>query len=154
MLAFRYELFVDDLPVWGFVGPPPEESKESQGHIWTHKSFDIDYNDNRVRADIRPSSKLSVMHSWLVLNCQHNTNLIASIALCGEPNAEWGHKPAETFLLQIIQVNLTSENPQKIESGGKLDFTFSVRWTPSTIPFARRFERYLDYTFFEHQVPR
>lgn len=45
----RYELFVDDLPVWGFVGPPPEEGKESQGHIWTHKSFDIDYNDNRVR---------------------------------------------------------------------------------------------------------
>ena len=44
----RYELFVDDLPVWGFVGPPPEEGKESQGHIWTHKSFDIDYNDNRV----------------------------------------------------------------------------------------------------------
>lgn len=55
--------------------------------------------------------------------------------------------------LQIIQVNLTSENPQKIEPGGKLDFTFSVRWTPSSIPFARRFERYLDYTFFEHQVP-
>lgn len=96
---YWYELFVDDLPVWGFVGPPPEEGKESQGHIWTHKSFDIDYNDNR-----------------------------------------------------IIQVNLTSENPQKIEPGGKLDFTFSVRWTPSSIPFARRFERYLDYTFFEHQI--
>lgn len=54
--------------------------------------------------------------------------------------------------MQIIQVNLTSENPQKIEPGGKLDFTFSVRWTPSSIPFTRRFERYLDYTFFEHQV--
>jgi len=48
---------------------------------------------------------------------------------------------------------LTSENPQKIEAGGSLEFTFSVRWTPSSIPFARRFERYLDYTFFEHQVP-
>lgn len=47
-ILFRYELFVDDLPVWGFVGPPPEESKDKQGHVWTHKSFDIDYNDNRV----------------------------------------------------------------------------------------------------------
>ena len=47
--VFRYELFVDELPVWGFVGPPPEETKEApDGHIWTHKSFDIDYNENRV----------------------------------------------------------------------------------------------------------
>jgi len=49
MVCRRYELFVDELPVWGFVGPPPEEGKgESPSHVWTHKSFDIDYNDNRV----------------------------------------------------------------------------------------------------------
>lgn len=54
----RYELFVDDLPVWGFVGPPPEEGKESQGHIWTHKSFDIDYNDNRVCVSFLPYFKI------------------------------------------------------------------------------------------------
>jgi hypothetical protein len=27
-----------------------------------------------------------------------------------------------------------------------------VKWQQSNIPFARRFERYLDYSFFEHQV--
>jgi transmembrane 9 superfamily protein 3 len=27
-----------------------------------------------------------------------------------------------------------------------------VRWEASTIPFAKRFERYLDYNFFEHQI--
>ena len=46
----RYELFIDDLPVWGFVGPPPEESKDDkQIYIYAHKSFDINYNENRAR---------------------------------------------------------------------------------------------------------
>ena len=46
----RYELFMDDLPVWGFVGPPPEETKDEEHiYIYTHKSFDINYNENRVR---------------------------------------------------------------------------------------------------------
>ena len=65
-----------------------------------------------------------------------------------------GHDSGTEFCLQIIQVNLTSENPQPIASGARLDFTFSVRWTPSKIAFARRFERYLDYNFFEHQVSK
>jgi transmembrane 9 superfamily member 3 len=50
---YWYELFIDDLPVWGFVGPPPEETKDDQNiYIYTHKSFDINYNDNRVRAPL------------------------------------------------------------------------------------------------------
>ena len=40
---------MDDLPVWGFGGPPPEETKDEEHiYIYTHKSFDINYNDNRV----------------------------------------------------------------------------------------------------------
>lgn len=51
LVRCRYELFMDDLPVWGFVGPPPEETKDEEHiYIYTHKSFDINYNDNRVRA--------------------------------------------------------------------------------------------------------
>ncbi|BDA44667.1 Transmembrane 9 superfamily member 3 [Coccomyxa sp. Obi] len=97
---YWYELFIDDLPVWGFVGPPPEETKDEEHiYLYTHKSFDINYNDNR-----------------------------------------------------IIQVNLTSENPQPIVPGMNVEFTYSVRWAPSAIPFPRRFERYLDYNFFEHQI--
>lgn len=59
--------------------------------------------------------------------------------------------PAHIFI-QVIQVNLTSLNPKPITAGAELEFTYSVAWTPSAIPFARRFERYLDYNFFEHQV--
>jgi hypothetical protein len=60
----RYELFIDDLPVWGFVGPPPEETKDEEHiYIYTHKSFDINYNDNRVRtpshiSNLAPASQL------------------------------------------------------------------------------------------------
>ena len=53
---------------------------------------------------------------------------------------------------QIIQVNLTSENPQPIVPGVNVEFSYAVRWAPTPTPFPRRFERYLDYNFFEHQV--
>lgn len=98
---YWYELFMDDLPIWGFVGESVrvESSSTEQILIYTHKSFDISYN-----AD------------------------------------------------QIIQVNLTSENPQPVEPGKVLEFTYSVKWEQTIIPFPKRFERYLDYNFFEHQI--
>ena len=55
--------------------------------------------------------------------------------------------------MQIIQVNLTSEDLQPITAGSKVEFTYSVTWAETSIHFNRRFERYLDYNFFEHQVP-
>mmetsp|Transcript_47439 Transcript_47439/g.151954 ORF Transcript_47439/g.151954 Transcript_47439/m.151954 type:complete len:597 (-) Transcript_47439:85-1875(-) len=106
---YWYELFMDDLPIWGFVGEyvTPDGGADGASHtggqeqifIYTHKSFDINYN--------------------------------------GE---------------QIIQVNLTSENPRPLAPGTTLEFTYSVKWEPTSIPYAKRFERYLDYNFFEHQI--
>ncbi|KAJ0442956.1 putative nonaspanin (TM9SF) [Helianthus annuus] len=53
---------------------------------------------------------------------------------------------------QIIHVNLTQENPRPLEAGKTLDMTYSVTWTETNITFARRFDVYLDYHFFEHQI--
>ena len=39
-----------------------------------------------------------------------------------------------------------------IEVGRKLEFTYSVHWTPTNKPFADRFNRYLEYDFFEHKI--
>jgi transmembrane 9 superfamily protein 3 len=39
-----------------------------------------------------------------------------------------------------------------VKDGALLRFSYSVHWSPVSIPFSRRFERYLDYTFFEHKV--
>jgi hypothetical protein len=33
-----------------------------------------------------------------------------------------------------------------------MDMTYSVKWVQTNVAFARRFEVYLDYPFFEHQV--
>jgi transmembrane 9 superfamily protein 3 len=53
---------------------------------------------------------------------------------------------------QIIQVNLTQENLQPIKVGKPLELTYAVEWVETNITFARRFDAYLDYPFFEHQV--
>ena len=53
---------------------------------------------------------------------------------------------------KIIEVNLTSENPVPIEIGRKLEFTYSVHWHVSDKAFDNRFDRYLEYDFFEHKI--
>ncbi|KAL9256961.1 Transmembrane 9 superfamily member 1-like protein, partial [Drosera capensis] len=53
---------------------------------------------------------------------------------------------------QIIHVNLTQENPKPLEAGRALDMTYSVKWLQTNVTFARRFDVYLDYPFFEHQI--
>lgn len=53
---------------------------------------------------------------------------------------------------QIIHVNLTQGNPKLLEPGKMLDMTFSVKWIPTNVSFAHRFNIYLDYPFFEHQI--
>ena len=62
--------------------------------------------------------------------------------------------PISTACRQIIEVNLTSEDFKPIVPGAEIEFTYSVRWAPTATPFARRFERYLDYKFFGHQARR
>eukprot|EP00894_Picocystis_sp_ML_P002601 jgi/Pico_ML_1/53118/g3726.t2 len=94
---YWYELFVDDLPVWGFVGEYP--AGESQAYIFTHKTFQINYNDDRV-----------------------------------------------------VMVNLTAEELKPLVSGAEIDFTYSVKWVPTMSTYERRFERYLDHSFFQHQI--
>jgi len=53
---------------------------------------------------------------------------------------------------RIIEVNLTSENPVPIEAGQQLSFTYSVHWKETTKSFEKRFNRYLEYDFFEHKI--
>ena len=54
--------------------------------------------------------------------------------------------------MQIIHVNLTQESAKPLEVGRTLDMTYSVKWIQTNVTFARRFDVYLDYPFFEHQV--
>lgn len=53
---------------------------------------------------------------------------------------------------RVIEVNLTAENPVALARGVQLDFSYSVTWVETDIPFEKRFQKYLDNNFFEHQV--
>ena len=53
---------------------------------------------------------------------------------------------------QIIEVNLTSDNPKPLKVDTTLPLTFSVTWHPTDKEFSTRFDRYLDFDFFEHQI--
>ncbi|XP_010272575.1 PREDICTED: transmembrane 9 superfamily member 1-like [Nelumbo nucifera] len=99
--TYWFEFFMDDLPLWGFVGDlHPDKNSESGKHVlFTHKNIVVKYNRD-----------------------------------------------------QIIHVNLTQETPKPLEVGKKLDMTYSVKWIPTNVTFARRFDIYLDYPFFEHQI--
>ena len=46
IFQFQLNLFVDDLPIWGIVGELDE--KDNAYYIWTHKKFEIGYNENMV----------------------------------------------------------------------------------------------------------
>lgn len=51
---YWYELFMDDLPIWGFVGdirPSKTAGEEDSVVLYTHKQLDISYNGDRVRTD-------------------------------------------------------------------------------------------------------
>jgi transmembrane 9 superfamily protein 3 len=48
---YWYELFMDDLPIWGFVGdvkPSKAAGGEDTVELYAHKSLDISYNGDRV----------------------------------------------------------------------------------------------------------
>jgi transmembrane 9 superfamily protein 3 len=53
---------------------------------------------------------------------------------------------------RLIEVNMTNDNPVKIERDAKLQMTYEVEWHSTTKPFSHRFHRYLDQDFFEHQI--
>ncbi|KAL6043065.1 Transmembrane 9 superfamily member 1 [Balamuthia mandrillaris] len=45
---YWYQLFLDDLPIWGMVGEYLDDDTSPQAFIYTHKSFSISWNENRV----------------------------------------------------------------------------------------------------------
>ncbi|KAM3714682.1 hypothetical protein ACB098_01G356100 [Castanea mollissima] len=98
---YWFEFFVDDLPLWGFVGAlHPDKNSDNGKHVlFTHKKIVVQFNKD-----------------------------------------------------QIIHVNLTQEGPKPLTVGKTLDMTYSVKWMPTNVTFARRFDVYLDYPFFEHQI--
>lgn len=66
----------------------------------------------------------------------------------------WTHKKFDIGYngKQVVDVNLTSENKIKLEAGAKIPFSYEVKWSPSSIKFEKRFDKYLDPNFFQHRI--
>ncbi|KAL0280902.1 UNVERIFIED_CONTAM: hypothetical protein PYX00_002059 [Menopon gallinae] len=47
---YWYQMYIDDLPVWGTVGEVEQEDLQdrTEYYIWTHKKLDIGYNGQRI----------------------------------------------------------------------------------------------------------
>ena len=105
---FFFELIIDGLPIWGYVGDFHDDflihrEAFSEHFIYTHIHFDITYNDDR-----------------------------------------------------IIGVNVTTPPEYQASlpyhDNVKVDFTYSVRWKPSTIKFEDRMKIYHEFHFLPEHI--
>jgi len=57
---YWYQMYIDDLPIWGIVGEPPTDPAKDAGmYIWTHKKLEIGYNGDQI-VDINLTSESRV----------------------------------------------------------------------------------------------
>mgnify|MGYP000539555777 CR=1 FL=1 len=123
-----YQMYLDDLPVWGMVGEllPKNDAKRAQ--LFTHDKDDKDRLEHVTELEELGD---------LVPYVYTTRNLVIKY------NAD-----------QIVQVDLTSD-PQflvKVEEGAELTFTLHVQWETTKDEFHSRFDRYLDHDFFKHPI--
>jgi transmembrane 9 superfamily protein 3 len=66
----------------------------------------------------------------------------------------WTHKRFDIGFNgnQIVDSNLTTGRRVKLAPGVTLDFSYQVIWHKSSVEFSKRFEKYLDPTFFQHRI--
>jgi len=132
-----YQMFLDDLPVWGMVGEmvPQWEGKDQE-------AFEM-----RLRKG--ESDKEALENA---LSPQHFANL--------EGFALYPYVYTDRIMTisynkdRIIQVDLTSDSTslKRPLPGTKLTFSMSVVWKETTDEYFMRFDRYLDHEFFKHQI--
>jgi len=128
---YWYEFYMDELPIWGFVGEYVDPNANDDD--------EEDEEDNSSSNNKKSSSSSS--------NSGNDAGGDAKVYVYTHRSFDIGYNED-----RIIQVNLTAERPKALKTGEKLDFTYSVNWEPTTTKFTQRFERYLDYNFFEHQI--
>ncbi|KAI5702853.1 hypothetical protein M8J75_004864 [Diaphorina citri] len=57
---YWYQMYIDDLPIWGIVGEVEELSDHTNYYLWTHKKFDIGYNGDRI-VDVNLTSENKIL---------------------------------------------------------------------------------------------
>jgi len=126
---YWYQLYIDDLPIWAFVGE--------------HSKFDLDVSRF---AKLLQANNRSTAASAVPPVPKH---------LKGKPLPKvFTHRHFTLFRNgnQIIEVDMEPSDPWPVYDGAPLNFTYSAVWYTTSKPFADRTSRYLDPKFFEHKV--
>ncbi|RWW22438.1 hypothetical protein GW17_00013361 [Ensete ventricosum] len=103
---YYFQMYYDDLPLWGFLGRIEKnklDSSESKYLLFKHIHFEILYNDDRV----------------IEINVQTDPNL---------------------------SVDITDDKDVDVE------FSYSVSWKKTVIPFEKRMEKYSKTSFMPHHL--
>jgi transmembrane 9 superfamily protein 3 len=116
---YWYQMYMDDLPIWGMLGEVVAHEKEKADTDTDNTESEADAEDEEVGT--------AYLYSHRHLSISYNED-------------------------RIIEVNLTSREPIRIETGALVVFKYSVEWKETDARFEDRFNRYLDYSFFEHQI--
>jgi len=127
---YWYQLYIDDLPIWAFVGE--------------HSKFEVDVSrfSNLLQANNRSNTVLQPVPP-------------VPKHLKGKPLPRvFTHRHFTLFKNgnQVIEVDMEPSNPWPVYEGAPLNFTYSAVWYTTTKPFSERTTRYLDPKFFEHKV--
>jgi transmembrane 9 superfamily member 3 len=124
-----YQMYLDDLPVWGMVGEIlPASSGGNTASLTVKERDDL--------ARLEHVSDVADMGNY-VPYVYTSRNLM--IRYNGK---------------QIVEVDLTSDPAtlQKIAPGVALTFSLTVKWEKTDRQFHSRFDRYLDHEFFRHPI--
>jgi len=121
-----YQLYLDDLPVWGMVGEMLPKSD----------SFSIQEKDDLDRLDHMTDLKdadVGNLHPYVY------TSRILKVSYNGD---------------QIVKVDLTSDpkSLKEIKDGEAYEFSLHVQFEETSEAFHSRFDRYLDHDFFKHPI--
>ena len=122
-----YQMYVDDLPVWGMVGEmlPDLEAAKAE-----HFGSDLSHLEEAVARHQEMGGELKpYVYAKRTLQVAYNKD-------------------------RIIKVDLTSDPASltEVKVGAVLKFELDIQWTKTDEEFHSRFDRYLDHAFFKHQI--
>jgi len=124
-----YQMYLDDLPVWGMVGELLPASTSGK----------------TVSLDVKTKDDIDRLEH--VKDVQELGNLVPYVYTTRNLLIKYNND-------QIVQVDLTSDPHSlfRVEKGAVLEFTLVVQWEATTDEFRSRFDRYLDHEFFKHPI--
>jgi len=129
---YWYQLYIDDLPIWAFVGE--------------HSKFGVDVSRFARLLHTKNGTASAPSPSGAPAVPKH---------LKGKPLPRiFTHRHFTLFKNgnQIIEVDMEPSQAWPIYDGAPLNFSYSAVWFNTDKPFNTRSERYLDPKFFEHKV--